>query len=230
MLEPIQSADSIEGQLAELDAQLRDAATAPVILVGYSWGATLACLYAAQHPHEVADLVLVSSAGFLPGDGEATRAARIARLSPAERDEVIELDAVLGDPGASDAERRAAMARIGALWERADAFDPLPDDEPAPPVEPEVHRRVWAEAAQLRESGALLVRVGQIGCEVVAIHGDHDSHPAASVREPLTRALPRFRFILLHRCGHRPWLERHAADRFYRVLEAEVSRPAASPR
>jgi pimeloyl-ACP methyl ester carboxylesterase len=57
---------------------------------------------------------------------------------------------------------------------------------------------------------------------VVAIHGDHDPHPADGVREPLERALSDFRFVLLDRCGHEPWQERHARDRFYAILRNEL--------
>ncbi|MBE0481852.1 MAG: alpha/beta hydrolase, partial [Dehalococcoidia bacterium] len=38
----------------------------------------------------------------------------------------------------------------------------------------------------------------------------------------LSRVLEDFRFVLLAKCGHRPWVERGAADAFYRILEAEV--------
>jgi hypothetical protein len=31
-----------------------------------------------------------------------------------------------------------------------------------------------------------------------------------------------FRLYILERCGHKPWIERHAADEFYRVLEREI--------
>jgi pimeloyl-ACP methyl ester carboxylesterase len=57
---------------------------------------------------------------------------------------------------------------------------------------------------------------------VVAIHGDHDPHPAAGVQEPLSATLAQFRFILLERCGHRPWIERQARDAFYEALEEEL--------
>jgi pimeloyl-ACP methyl ester carboxylesterase len=57
---------------------------------------------------------------------------------------------------------------------------------------------------------------------VVAIHGDHDPHPAEGVEKPLASVLGCFRFILLQNCGHQPWTERHARDAFYRVLEEEL--------
>ena len=41
----------------------------------------------------------------------------------------------------------------------------------------------------------------------MAIHGDYDPHPASGVKEPLSRILRDFRFILLDHCGHTPWKE-----------------------
>jgi hypothetical protein len=34
--------------------------------------------------------------------------------------------------------------------------------------------------------------------------------------------LPDFRFVLLEKCGHRPWIERNAAENFFKVLVAEI--------
>ena len=58
----------------------------------------------------------------------------------------------------------------------------------------------------------------RIQCPVVAIHGDHDPHPAEGVREPLHRVLKSFRFILLEDCGHKPWIEKRAKDKFFSIL------------
>ena len=64
-----------------------------------------------------------------------------------------------------------------------------------------------------------LARVRRICCPVVAIHGAYDPHPAEGVEKPLSAALREFRFVLLDRCGHTPWLERHARAAFYEAIE-----------
>jgi pimeloyl-ACP methyl ester carboxylesterase len=73
----------------------------------------------------------------------------------------------------------------------------------------------------MRQSGELLALAGQIRCPVVAIHGDYDPHPAEGVQEPLSATLGHFRFILLEKCGHTPWMERQARDAFYAILKKE---------
>ena len=62
----------------------------------------------------------------------------------------------------------------------------------------------------------------QIECSVVAIHGDHDPHPAAGVEQPLAAILDNFQFVLLERCGHTPWKEKYAVEEFYRMLDELV--------
>lgn len=62
----------------------------------------------------------------------------------------------------------------------------------------------------------------RITCPVIAIHGDHESHPAEGVRLPLSTVLADFQFVLLEKCGHTPWLERHACDKFYEILRKEI--------
>jgi pimeloyl-ACP methyl ester carboxylesterase len=56
----------------------------------------------------------------------------------------------------------------------------------------------------------------------VAIHGDYDPHPAEGVREPLSKVLKDFRFILLEHCGHLPWIEREAREGFFELVRGEL--------
>ena len=78
---------------------------------------------------------------------------------------------------------------------------------------------VWTRSiAFLRQKGELLELCQKVQCPVIAIHGDYDPHPAEGVREPLQTALKSFRFVLLENCGHKPWIEKRAKDKFYSVL------------
>jgi pimeloyl-ACP methyl ester carboxylesterase len=99
----------------------------------------------------------------------------------------------------------------------------LPYDDEILECRYDVFQGVWGQAEQLRSSGKLLELGKSIRCPVVATHGDYDPHPAAGVVEPLSRTLKYFRFILLEKCGHRPWLERSARDRFYNILKQELA-------
>ena len=220
VLEPLQTATTVEGQVEEMRTVLEENADLPVTLIGFSWGAMLSFIFAAQHPRFVRKLVLVSSGPYEEKYALGIAQTRLARLNREDRKEVIRLSEALDGPATED--KDAVMARLGELMSRADAYDPLPADSELVECQYEVYRGVWGQASELRRSGRLLELGKDIRCPVVAIHGDYDPHPAEGVREPLSRVLGDFRFILLEQCGHRPWIERSARDEFYRILVQEV--------
>jgi pimeloyl-ACP methyl ester carboxylesterase len=209
VLEPVQTALSVDGQIDELRVAIEQQAAPPVALVGYSWGAWLSLLVTAQYPALVRKLVLVSSGPFEERYAAEILPTRVRRLNSADANEARSLlDTLSKGEGAS-------LARLGELLSKADTLDPLPADGPAIEADDEIYRRVWPEAAELRRSGRLLELAAIVRCPVVAIHGDYDPHPAEGVREPLSRIVQDFRFVLLPECGHTPWRERRARDRFF---------------
>ena len=64
VLEPLQTATSLEGQIKELQAVLEKNGDLPVTLIGFSWGAWLSFMVAANCPTIVRKLVLVGSGPF----------------------------------------------------------------------------------------------------------------------------------------------------------------------
>jgi pimeloyl-ACP methyl ester carboxylesterase len=223
VLEPMQTAASADGQIRELSGLLEKKADPPVTLIGFSWGAWLSLLVAAERPALVGRLILVSAGPFEEKYAGRIHAARLARLAPPERSEMESIAAILSGPEATGSE--AAFARLAALASKADAMDPVAG--PADPTDkvrrdPEIFKSVWKDAAEWRRTGRLLESAARVSCPVIAIHGDADPHPFEGVREPLSRVVKDFHFILLERCGHRPWTERHAREAFFRCLEREL--------
>ena len=220
VLEPLQTASSIAGQVEELKSVLEKNADLPVTLLGHSWGAWLGYIFAASHPRLVKKLILVSSGGFAEKYAARTHETRLSRLNAEERGEVNRL--LESFRNASPDNGNAGFAQLGKLFFKTDAYDPLPQEPPVVEFSLEIYKRVWGEATLLRRSGELLAMGKEIASPVVAIHGDYDSHPAEGVEKPLSPILKDFRFILLEKCGHKPWIERQARDRFYAILEGEL--------
>lgn len=220
VLEPLQTADSIAGQVEELKGLLEGSADLPVTLVGHSWGAWLGYIFVAWHPRLVKKLILVSSGGFEDQYAATTQETRLSRLSAEERKEVNRLLEAIRNRSTVDG--NADFARLGELFFKSDAYDPLPLEPPETVFSLEIYKRVWGEATALRKSGKLLEMGREIIAPVVAIHGDYDSHPAEGVERPLSAVLRDFRFILLEKCGHKPWIERQARERFFTLLEGEL--------
>lgn len=223
VLEPLQTAMTLDGQVEELALLLGRNADLPVTLVGYSWGAWLCFITAARRAEMVRKLILVSSGPFEEKYTAALRSTRMGRLSESERAELATITRALGDPAAP--ETSTMLKRLGTLASKADSYDPVLDaidDSDLVGLRGDVNQGVWNDAAELRRNGGLLDLARYIQCPVVAIHGDFDPHPAEGVEKPLAAALADFRFALLERCGHTPWLERQARDDFYRVLSREL--------
>jgi pimeloyl-ACP methyl ester carboxylesterase len=219
VLEPLQTATTLEGQVWELKAVLEKYAALPVTLIGFSWGALLSFIFTARYPSLVKKLILIGSAPYQEKYALNITQTRLSRLSEAERAEAFSLMQTLNDPAGAD--KNTPLARLGELLSRADSYDLLPHGDEILECRYDVFQGVWGQAEQLRSSGKLLELGKSIKCPVVAIHGDYDPHPAAGVVEPLSRALKDFRFIMLEKCGHRPWLERSARDRFNNILKEE---------
>ena len=225
VLEPLQAATTLEGQVEELRGLLMQQGACPMVLIGHSWGAWLSTILAARHPALVRKLILVGSGPFAAQYVAALTANRLRRLAPSEQAEYVRLVDNLNKAG--NAPDEAGMARLGALARRADTFDAFdpPDEVRGPeglPPPAEIYRGVWPQADALRNSGALLRLAAQLRCPVLAIHGDCDPGPADGIRVPLAARLADFRMIVLEKCGHVPWRERHAAERFYAILEEEL--------
>ena len=168
----------------------------------------------------VKKLVLVSSGPFDQKYADGIMKVRLERLNEDERAEVESLSAKLKD--GTDEDQNKVMLRFGELMSKADAYDPVPHNNQKIEVNYEIHQKVWVQADELRRSGQLMEIGQKIKCPVVAIHGDYDSHSGEGVKVPLTNIIKNFRFISIPKCGHRPWQERQAQNRFYDILKKEL--------
>jgi len=220
VMEPLQTASTLQGQVHELAATLERNAHLPATLIGHSWGAMLSYALAAQHPLLVKTLILVSCGVFEDKYAEHITGTRLSRLTEGEMRAVDSLSRTLDDPNAT--QKNQAFAALSKYISKADSYDPLPSESDIIECQYDIYLSVWKDAQEMRTSGRLIALGRQIRCPVVAIHGDYDPHPAAGVRVPLSSVLKDFRFILLEKCGHYPWLERAAIERFYGILEEEL--------
>jgi pimeloyl-ACP methyl ester carboxylesterase len=247
VLEPLQTGRSLQLQVEELKSQLQECSKPPLTLIGFSWGAWLSLILAAQYPHLVSRLILIGCGPFEEKYAQEIMEKRLSRLSEAERDEAICLIAALQDQNdtldeAKKQEKNREIVRMGELFRKTDAFDPieikatqsdsignhsiLPEsvyDNSMVQRDSVIYQAVWKDASLLRQKGELLDLCQKVQCPVVALHGDYDPHPAEGVRKPLQTVLKNFRFILLEDCGHKPWIEKRAMGKFYSILREELN-------
>jgi len=213
VLEPYQSASSVQGQIDELSQILTSFTQPPVTLIGHSWGAWLSLLTAAQSPGLIVKLILVGCPPFDDSSAAQINATRLTRLSESERAEFADALAGLGEPGRRC--RNELLATLGRLATKADAYDLLDDSTSEVRANARIYRRVWPQAAELRRSGEMLRSAASVTCPVLSIHGDSDSSPPV--------VFSHFRTVVLPRCGHTPWRERHARESFFDLILTEVA-------
>lgn len=220
VLEPLQTADSLDGQVAELAAVIEAHGAPPLTLIGWSWGAMLAFITAARHPDLVGKLILVSSGVFDAEYAPAIMETRLSRLAADDRQAIEDAFAQIKVP--DNPERDAALAFIGRTFkQKTDSYDLVTEwDTAHVTVQADIYTAVWTDASALRASGDLLALGHAIQCPVIAIHGSRDPHPIDGIQEPLAPVLADFRTITLKRCGHYPWLERHARAAFFEILRS----------
>ena len=220
ILEPLQTASTVEGQLRELKIGLCDNCDLPATLIGWSWGAWLAFIFSARFPAYVRKLILISAGPFREEYVKDIMDARFSRMTDMERVNVLSIMKGLNDPHVHDKDE--LLSELGGLMRKTDSYDLISFEEEAVHCSYDIFSRVWEEAGELRRSGRLLEYGEMIQCPVVTLHGDHDPHPAEGVRVPLRGVLADFTFHLLENCGHYPWLERGARERFFEILRDEI--------
>ena len=224
ILEPLQTALSLEGQVEELYLTLEASAAPPVVLIGFSWGAWLSYITAARYPSLIRKLLLVASGPFDERYVVQLQETRLKRLNEQEQEEWRVINKALGDPAAED--KDALLTRLAVLASVADTYDPIVTESEAADMidtKGEVFQRVWTTASEWRRNGTLLELGKRIQCPVVALHGDYDPHPVEGVQKPLSALLKDFRLIILKNCGHRPWCEQQARGDFYRAIRQELA-------
>lgn len=223
VLEPLQNATSVQGQIEELKKIIEKYKTPSVVIVGFSWGSWLGILFTAKYQKLVNKLILIGCGPLDKKYIPYIQKTRFSRLNKIERAEIDSIVKIFSDPGLDINQKNKAFARFGEIFSSTDAFDPIT----SPPVKLiydfNIFHKVSKECSELRNNQKLLQQVKKITCPVTAIHGDYDPHPAEGVNKPLSSILIDFNFILLKNCGHKPWAEKYARKEFYTVMQNELT-------
>ena len=177
-------------------------------VVGHSWGAALALLYAFAHPQRVTKLAYVSGVGITEEWKTEFRRNRASRLTERERARWEELAQRLE----SSEGDQALETEFSELQMKPDFVDPWRFlDVPRPffayPWNRRVNARLFVDWTRLVDSGVLRDRARGLRVPTLVLHGDGDPRPAWPARE-LAGLIPNARFVLLDDVGHEPFWER----------------------
>ena len=220
VLEPLQTKDSIDGQVEELAVVLKANAALPVTLIGWSWGATLSYITAGRFPKLVRKLILVGMPPLKIEERPDLTSIWLDRLSEKDRVDFLSLEESVWDGKNED--KSSSMGRLFRLISKAESYAPIKAKDEVIEYQLNVNVAIFRELTNQAQYLDLTNFGKVIKCPVIAIHGDFDPRPARAIQEPLSKSIKDFKFILLKKCGHYPWMEKYAREKFFKVLREGI--------
>jgi pimeloyl-ACP methyl ester carboxylesterase len=178
-------------------------------IVGASWGAMLALAYGAAHPDMIGPLILVGCGTFDLNARAIFRKTVADRMDDAFRARLKQAEQLNPD--------EALKAHAEALTP-VYSYDPTASAHADDEVDAKAHDETWNDMLRLQAEGIYPSAFAAIRSPVLMVHGTFDPAPGRLIREGLQQYLPQLEYCELDRCGHYPWLERHAADRFFSLV------------
>jgi proline iminopeptidase len=206
-------------QVADLAAIVRaESRPVPATLLGFSWGASLALLFALEHPELVARLALI-------GPGPAWPGARRRYEAEFERRQAA----------ADVTAARAELSRSGlrekdpdAFWRRAFELSVVgyfKDPARAKNLTPfRVSSRAQKAVQESLKDADLRPRLKEIKVPTLILHGRYDPVSLES-SETLAQLMPDARLVVFEDSGHALYAEE--TERFVREMDAFLPRHAA---
>ncbi|MBL6990517.1 MAG: alpha/beta hydrolase [Bacteriovoracaceae bacterium] len=221
VLEPLQTKDSLSGQIAELKSHIDYSCEKPVALIGSSWGAVLALLYTAEYPSLVKKIILVGSAVFDKLSSNKVASTRQERMTSQVCAAFDDLAKQLEQAPA--AKKNQLFEKLADLFFDCDTFNPITRDLEVIECQYLLNQKVWSEFVTLRDTpGHLQSMFKKISVPVVVIHGDFDPHGLEGIEPFLRSCIENIKFHILKKCGHYPWIERDALDNFYKLIKMNL--------
>lgn len=189
-------------------------------LLGHSWGAAVAALYAMRYPQRVERLILV---GPMPLRKEALTAsfARVRQSGDAEWQRTLRTrgQALIANPGDAELCRAFYETWFTPFFGNASARTRSRGDFCAGTPESRRNKTVSVDRYTMPSLGDFDWRgeLGGVTSPSLIVHGTADVIPADSSRE-WAAALPNARLVLLDGIGHFPYLE--SPEQFFPAVRA----------
>ncbi|CAG0965209.1 Cis-3-alkyl-4-alkyloxetan-2-one decarboxylase [Myxococcaceae bacterium] len=190
-------------------------------IVGWSWGAMLGLSFAARHPERVSRLVLVGCGTYDENSRAQFKQALENLLNQAGNESIRDL--IRQKQSEQDEKARdATLGKLGAAYARLESYELLEDSlgqADKLPVDAVGNRETWDDVLRLQRQGIEPQAFATIRVPVLMLHGDVDPHPGSATRDLLQQFVPQLEYVEFEKCGHEPWREAHARDRFLKKLQ-----------
>lgn len=181
-------------------------------VIGHSWGACLALLYAIQYPERTERLVYISGTGINPAWHQEYRRNREAKLLPAERQRFRLLKKRRLTATGEELER--IKEEESSLLARTELYDVTRLNDVSRydryPINYSLNSALCAEMNQMEEAGKLGSKVGQVRAPTLVLDGEGDPRPRWA-RAHVAQLIPNSGHVTIARAGHEPWIEQPEA-------------------
>jgi pimeloyl-ACP methyl ester carboxylesterase len=210
---PLTVARHVRDLHGALDAAFRGE---KIALAGHSWGAMLALAFAAEQPGRISSIALIGCGTFDAAARESLRLRRELRISAELRRRIDALPSEIPDP---DERLRA----LGEMLLPVDSFDPVVTSLELEQCDARAFTESWEDMLRLQGEGTYPAAFSAIDVPVLMLHGAEDPHPGRMIRDSLAPHVAKLEYVEWPRCGHYPWIESAARERFFEKLEAWLS-------
>jgi len=211
-IEVLNYGQTIEDQLKEIHDIVEEFKIESPTLIGHSWGAWLAFLYACKY--ETSRIILIGCGAFKTSYLEQMDQSRQSKLTKEEEQKAAYFFEHMTSINDDD------LLEFGRLMSKMDAYELVDYKDKMITFDAKGHQMLMDELRPLRTSGKLLEMGRSISAEIVIIHGKEDPHPYKGVTEPFDEIGIKYDLILLEECGHSPWIEKYAKDMFYEYIKS----------
>jgi pimeloyl-ACP methyl ester carboxylesterase len=212
-IELLNYGSSIQAQLEEIRHALKVLKLEAPILIGHSWGAWLAVLYAAKFP--VKKVILIGCGPFDEKYLDDMQERRMGKLTEKEQSEAEVYFQQLSAGCLKD------LSAFNRIMSKMDAYEMIGHDD-LDQFDYEGHGMLMDEIRLMRRSGKLLEKAKKISCELIIFHGQDDPHPLEGIIEPFDQADISYSLHAFEKCGHIPWHELHAKKDFMDFMRKEL--------
>ena len=181
-------------------------------VIGHSWGACLALLYACQYPERTERLVYMSGTGIDPAWHQEYRRNREAKLLPADRERLRLLNEQRLTAAGEELGRIEDEA--SGLLGRTELYDVTRLDAVSRydrfPINYSLNSALCAEMNRMEDAGGLGARVSRVRAPTLVLDGEGDPRPRWA-RAQVARLIPTSRHTTIAGAGHEPWIEQPEA-------------------
>jgi pimeloyl-ACP methyl ester carboxylesterase len=104
-----------------------------------------------------------------------------------------------------------------------DTYEAVPDgpgNAAGEPFDMAAYVETWNDMLRCQDAGIYPYSFASITTPVIMLHGAYDPHPGRMIRDGLRQYLPHLEYREFERCGHDPWVEKHAREEFFEALRS----------